>query len=162
MIQKWLPQADLLAHPKIKLFITQGGQQSMEETIDRAVPTIAIPFLGDQTGNAKRMEQKKIGKYLDLKSLTGEKLKATIQEVLKPEYKENIKKLRDLIYDQPMSPREKAVWWIEYVIRHKGAKHFDYSGKEVPFYEKYFLDFAAILISFVGFVMLIGYCVVKN
>ena len=32
------------------------------------------------------------------------------------------------------------------VIRHKGAKHFYYHGKEVPFYEKYFLDFAAIVL----------------
>ena len=150
MIQKWLPQADLLAHPNVKLFITQGGQQSMEETIDREVPTIVIPFLGDQTGNAKRMEQQKIGKHLELKSLTEVKLKSTILEMLKPEYKDNIKKLRDLVYDQPMAPREKAIWWIEYVIRHKGAKHFYYHGKEVPFYEKYFLDLAAIGISVVS------------
>jgi glucuronosyltransferase len=57
MIQKWLPQADLLAHHKIKLFITQGGQQSMEETIDRGVPTVVIPFVADQHSNAKIMEQ---------------------------------------------------------------------------------------------------------
>jgi len=144
MIQKWLPQADLLAHSNVKLFITHGGQQSMEETIDRAVPTIVIPFLGDQDSNARRMEQRKIGKHLELHTLTEEKLKAAIHEMLKPKYKENIQKLRDLIYDEPMTTREKAVWWTEYVIRHKGAKHFRYHGKEVPFYEKYFLDFAAI------------------
>ncbi|KAL7047612.1 hypothetical protein ACKWTF_003053 [Chironomus riparius] len=144
MIQKWLPQADMLAHPNIKLFITHGGQQSMEETIDRAVPTIVIPFLGDQDTNAKRMEKRRIGMHLELHTLTEEKLKTAIHEMLKPEYKENIQKLRDLIYDEPMTTREKAVWWTEYVIRHKGAKHFYYHGKEVPFYEKYFLDFAAI------------------
>ena len=162
MIQKWLPQADLLAHPKIKLFITHGGQQSMEETIDRAVPTIVIPFLGDQPANAKRMEQRKIGKHLDMKTVTTEKLTSTILEMLKPKYKENIQKLRDLVYDQPMAPREKAIWWIEYVIRHKGAKHLYYHGKDVPFYEKYFLDFAAIGISVLGALMLAGCCVVKK
>ncbi|CAG9799733.1 unnamed protein product [Chironomus riparius] len=146
MIQKWFPQADLLAHPNIKLFITHGGQQSMDETIDRAVPTIVIPFLGDQITNAMRMERKNIGMHLELHTLTEEKLKAAIEEMLKPKYKGNIQKLRDLIYDEPMTTREKAVWWTEYVIRHKGAKHFYYHGKEVPFYEKYFLDFAALLL----------------
>ncbi|XP_070509620.1 UDP-glucosyltransferase 2-like [Chironomus tepperi] len=144
MLQKWLPQADLLAHPKIKLFITHGGQQSMEETVDRAVPTIIVPFLGDQDSNARRMEKRGIGMHLELHTLTEEKLKAAILEMLKPQYKENVQKLRDLIYDEPMTTREKAVWWTEYVIRHKGAKHFYYHGKEVPFYEKHYLDFAAI------------------
>ncbi|CAG9799735.1 unnamed protein product [Chironomus riparius] len=162
MIQKWLPQADLLAHPNIKLFITHGGQQSMEETIDRAVPTIVIPFIGDQPANAKRMEQKEIGKHLELKSLTSEKLKSTILEMLKPKYKEKIQKLRELVYDQPMAPRDKAIWCIEYVIRYKGAKHFHYIGKDVPFYEKYFLDFAAIGISTVCVLMLAGYYAVKK
>ncbi|XP_070509435.1 UDP-glycosyltransferase UGT5-like [Chironomus tepperi] len=144
MIQKWLPQADLLAHPKIKLFITQGGQQSMEETIDRAVPIIVIPFVGDQNSNARKIEKLKIGKHLELDTLTEDSMKEAINEMLKPKYKENVQKLRDLIYDEPMTTREKAVWWTEYVIRHKGAKHFYYHGKEVPFYEKFFLDFAAI------------------
>ena len=39
-ISKWLPQADLLSHPNIKLFIMQGGQQSLEEAIDRTIPLV--------------------------------------------------------------------------------------------------------------------------
>jgi glucuronosyltransferase len=146
MIQKWLPQADLLAHHKIKLFITQGGQQSMEETIDRGVPTVVVPFLADQDGNAKRMEQRQFGKHLELHTLTEEKLRSTIIEMVKPVYKENILKFRELVYDQPMTSREKAVWWTEYVIRHKGASHLAYTGVKVPVYQKYFLDFAAIAV----------------
>lgn len=144
MISKWLPQSDLLAHPNVKLFITQGGQQSMEEAIDRGVPMIVIPFLGDQGVNAIRMEQRKIGFPLELHSLTEDKLRNAINEMLKPQYKENILKLRELIHDQPMTSREKAAWWTEYVIRHIGTKHLEYPLKDVPLYERYFLDFITI------------------
>lgn len=144
MISKWLPQGDMLAHPAIKLFIMQGGQQSIEEAIDRTVPIIAIPFVGDQGLNAKRVEIKGIGKRLELNGLTESQFASTIREVLKPKYKENIVKLRELVYDQPMTSRERAVWWTEYVIRHKGAKHLEYPGRLVPFYQKYWLDFIGI------------------
>jgi glucuronosyltransferase len=148
MISKWTPQSDLLAHPKIKLFIMQGGQQSMEEAIDRTVPMIVIPFLGDQDANAKRMVRKGIGHHLDLHSLTESKLLGAINEMLKPKYKQNIVKLRELVYDQPMTSRERAVWWTEYVIRHKGAKHLEYPGRLVPFYQKYWLDFFGLAVFF--------------
>ncbi|CRL06668.1 CLUMA_CG019487, isoform A [Clunio marinus] len=150
MISKWLPQADLLAHPKIKLFITQGGQQSMEEAIDRTVPMIVVPFLGDQDSNAKRMVERGIAIHLELHTLNEANLMKAIKQILKPEYKSNIQNLRTLIYDQPMSSRERAVWWTEYVIRHKGAKHLAYPGRLVPFYQKYWLDFIGI-----GMVLLI-------
>ena len=143
-ISKWLPQSDLLAHPKIKLFITQGGQQSMEEAIDRAVPLIVIPFLGDQDANAERMKIKGIGYPLDLHSLSVNVLKEAINEMLKPKYKKNIEELRDLIYDEPMTSRERAVWWTEYILRHKGAKHLKYEGRKTPFYQRYWLDFISI------------------
>jgi glucuronosyltransferase len=144
MVSKWLPQSDLLAHPKIKLFITQGGQQSMEEAIDRTIPMIVVPFLGDQDANAIRMASKGIGYHLELHSLTELKLIGAINEMLKPKYKANIRELRELVNDQPMTSREKAVWWTEYVIRRKGAKHLEYSGRLVPFYQKYWLDFIGI------------------
>lgn len=66
------------------------------------------------------------------------------QSMLEPKYKENIKKLREMVNDQPMTSREKAVWWTEYVIRHKDANHFKYPGRLTPVYQKYWLDFIAI------------------
>lgn len=144
MIQKWLPQADLLAHPKVKLFITQCGHQSSEEAIDRAVPMILIPFFADQPGLAVKLQSKGVGRFIDFDDLNEKILKETIEEVLKPQYKENALKLKEVVYDQPMSSREKAVWWIEYFIRHKGVKHLDYPGRLVPFYKLYALDFFAV------------------
>lgn len=146
-IQKWLPQADLLAHPKIKLFITQGGQQSMEEAIDRGVPLVVIPFLRDQDANAQRIKKLKIGYHLELHTISEENLRHAINEVANGDYKANILKLRDLVYDQPMKPVERAVWWVEYVMRHKGTKHMEYVGKHVPLYQQYMLDFIGIAIA---------------
>lgn len=146
-ISKWLPQSDLLAHESIKLFITQGGQQSMEEAIDRTIPTIVIPFLGDQDANAKRMVDKGVGYHLELHTLTEERLKNAIDEMLKPKYKQQVQHLRNLVNDQPMSARERAVWWTEYAIRHKGADHLDYLGSKVPFYQKYWIDFIVIALA---------------
>lgn len=144
MISKWLPQSDLLAHPALKLFITQGGQQSIEEAIDRTIPMIVIPFLYDQRSNAKKIADKGFAHHLEFDSLSQEVLLRTIKEMLAPKYKENIRKFKELVNDQPMTSREKAIWWTEYVIRHKGAEHLNYPGRLVPFYQKYFLDFIFI------------------
>jgi glucuronosyltransferase len=85
--------------------------------------------------------------HLELQTLTEDKLRSTILEMVKPIYKENILKFRELVNDQPVTSREKAVWWTEYVLRHKGAKHLAYPGRLVPFYQKYCLDFVAIALS---------------
>lgn len=144
MISNWLPQQDILAHPKVKLFITQGGQQSMEEAIDRMVPMIVIPFISDQQANARKMEHRGIGYYLEFHSLTQSKFIEAIHEMVKPKYKENVRKLKDLINDQPMTGRERAVWWTEHVVRHKGTKHMEYHGRTVPLYQRLWLDFIAV------------------
>jgi glucuronosyltransferase len=136
----------LLEHKNVKLFITQGGHQSMEEGIHCAVPMLVIPFLGDQYANANRLEQRKVGNQIDLLEMTEESLRSLILETLKPEYKQNMNKLRDLVYDQPMNSLDKAIWWTEYVIRHKGVKHMEFAGRNVPVYEQYCLDFVAIFI----------------
>jgi glucuronosyltransferase len=154
--KKWFPQADLLAHPRIKLFITQGGQQSMEESIDRAVPMIVLPFFADQTANAQKIARKKIGVRIDLLQLSEEKLLEAINEALMPDYKKNIEHLAKLIHDQPMTSREKAVWHVEYVLRHNGTKHLNYIGKLIPFYQTIFLDI--IVFALISFYIVLKLC----
>lgn len=118
----------------------------MEEGIHCSVPMLVIPFLGDQFANANRLEKLKVGNQLELREMTEESLRKTILETLKPDYKKNMKKLTDLVYDQPMTSLDKAIFWTEYMIRHKGAKHMEFAGKNVPYYEQYCLDILAIFI----------------
>lgn len=154
LTKQWLQQSDILAHSNVKLFITQGGQMSMEEAIEREVPMVVIPFTSDQTSNAKRVVNKQIGVHLELCKLNVVTLKTAIHEALKPEIKENIKKLKILINDQPMKSRELAIWWTEFIIRNKGVGKIEYTAKHVPFYIKFGLDFAALAISIFAFVLI--------
>lgn len=119
----------------------------MEEGINSAMPMLIIPFLGDQYANANRLEKLKVGNQLDLLEMTEESLRDTILETLKPEYKKNMIKLRDLVYDQPITSLDKAIFWTEYVIRHNGTKHLEFAGRNVPYHEQYCLDFVAIFIA---------------
>ncbi|XP_045762872.1 UDP-glucosyltransferase 2-like [Maniola jurtina] len=137
-VLKWFPQADLLRHPKVKLFITQGGLQSTDEAIAAGVPLIGIPYIWDQWFNAEKYVQLKIGSQLDMNSVTEIKLRDTIEIVLGDKrYKENIMKLQSIMHDQIQSPLEKAVWWTEYVIRHRGAEHLRAPSANMNWMEYY-------------------------
>ena len=80
-------------------------------------------------------------------------LRQVIDEVLYGKYKANVMQLSKIVNDQPMKSVDKAIWWIEYTMRHKGTKHLEYSGKYVPFYRKYMLDFVAMFILILHMVM---------
>lgn len=80
-ICKWLPQQDLLGHPNIKLFITQAGLQSFEEAVLNGVPLLALPFIADQHGNARRIENLGLGLNLDFKTITKDALLKSILEI---------------------------------------------------------------------------------
>ncbi|XP_068623994.1 uncharacterized protein [Battus philenor] len=123
-IYKWLPQADLLRHPNIKLFITQGGLQSTDEAITAGVPLLGIPMLGDQWYNVEKYVYHKIGLKLIFEDITEDVLKKAIVEVVENEsYRQNLVRLRSLMADQPQMPLDRVMWWIEYVLRNGGAKH---------------------------------------
>lgn len=81
-ISKWLPQQDLLGHPNIKLFITQAGLQSFEEAVLNGVPLLALPFIADQYGNARRIVNLGLGLNLDFKTLTKDTLLKSVLEII--------------------------------------------------------------------------------
>ncbi|GMT15918.1 hypothetical protein PFISCL1PPCAC_7215, partial [Pristionchus fissidentatus] len=82
-LTKWMPQVDILAHPRLSAFITHGGMGSTQETALRGVPGIFIPIFGDQPRNAGMMEHNRLGKVLDKTDVTNSaKFVAVIREVL--------------------------------------------------------------------------------
>jgi len=50
-----------------------------------------------------------------------------------------------LTKDQPQSPMERAVWWVEYVLRHKGARHLKSAAVDMPWYQYFLLDVLGFL-----------------
>lgn len=81
-IRKWLPQQDVLGHPNIKLFITQGGIQSLDEAIHNEVPLIVMPFFGDQRFNSDRMQKLGAAEIINFHDFTGEELNEKITKVI--------------------------------------------------------------------------------
>ncbi|XP_072946256.1 UDP-glycosyltransferase UGT5-like [Epargyreus clarus] len=137
-ISKWFPQSDLLQHPSIKLFITQGGLQSTDEAITAGVPFVGIPILGDQWFNTELYVYHKIGVKLDIATVTEADFKNAINTVLNDgSYRANIVRLRKLMRDQPQPPVERAVWWTEHVLRHGGAKHLRAPAADMSWTEYY-------------------------
>ncbi|KAF5287352.1 hypothetical protein FQA39_LY15955 [Lamprigera yunnana] len=146
---KWLSQEAVLSHRNIKLFIMQGGMQSLQEARHYKVPIVGIPFIADQRYNVANVVNKGIGLSFDHQTLTKEGFKNGILEVIEnPKYRKRLEELKKLTEDQPMTGLEKAVWWIEYVIRHNGATHFKSPMFDVSIYQYYYLDAILILCIF--------------
>jgi glucuronosyltransferase len=41
-LSKWLPQQDILGHPKLRLFVSHGGQSSCQESLCHQKPMVKI------------------------------------------------------------------------------------------------------------------------
>ncbi|RZC42691.1 2-hydroxyacylsphingosine 1-beta-galactosyltransferase-like [Asbolus verrucosus] len=144
----WAPQQDILRHNNTKLFVTQGGLQSIEEAIRFKVPILGFPFFGDQFHNVMRVKHLKLGSWLDLSTLTKESFKGVVMETINNDtYLRNLEEISDLL-EQPLKPLDKAVWWVEYVIRHKGAEHLRSPLVDIPFYQYYLFDVIIFLVLF--------------
>ncbi|KAJ3662531.1 hypothetical protein Zmor_006876 [Zophobas morio] len=156
MIKDWLPQQQILGHPNMKLFITQGGLQSLEEAIYNAVPIIAMPVFVDQYSNIRKVIRNGMGLKLDYDNVEKSVLKNAIHEVISnPRYKTAAIKLSAVLKEQPISGITEAVWWTEYVLKYNGAKFLKHS--EIPLYQYLMLDLLAffflttILLTFLSY-----------
>uniref|UniRef100_A0A667Y7E2 UDP-glucuronosyltransferase n=1 Tax=Myripristis murdjan TaxID=586833 RepID=A0A667Y7E2_9TELE len=147
-IYDWIPQNDLLGHPKTKAFITHGGTNGLYEAIYHAVPLVGIPLFGDQPDNILRMTHRGAAVMLNFQSLTSEELTKAVQTVISdPAYKASVQRLSDIQRDQPMTPLDTAVFWIEFVMRHGGAKHLRVQSHALNWFQYHSLDTGATLLA---------------
>nr|CAN88915.1 UDP-glucuronosyltransferase [Platichthys flesus] len=148
-LMKWLPQRDLLAHPKAKLFLTHGGSHSVFEGICNAMPMLMFPLFAEQGDNGLRMATRGVAETIFIYEVTSDTLLAAINKILQNKsYKEKMVELSEIHHDRPVGPLDLAIFWTEFVIRHKGAAHLKIAAHELNWVQHHSLDV-------IGFILLI-------
>nr|CAD7570301.1 unnamed protein product [Timema californicum] len=146
-IEKWLPQDSVLAHPNLRLFMTHGGQHSTLEAIYHAVPVVGIPVIREQKINMIQSASAGSGVVVYYENVTETSLSWALQEVLEnPRYRENAKLRSKLFHDRPTTAMETAVFWTEYVARHKGAPHMRSAALDLYWFQYHLLDVIVVLL----------------
>ncbi|XP_049958259.1 UDP-glycosyltransferase UGT5-like [Schistocerca serialis cubense] len=141
-------QKNYFAHPNVKVFITQGGLQSFNEATYYGVPLIGIPFMGDQHYNGEKFVAAETGYRLQFRHVTKDTVLKAIRTVLEdPRYRENMKKLSAVYREHQAQSMPKAIWWIEYVLRHKGAPHLRSGAMDLSWYQLLLLDVVAFVLA---------------
>lgn len=140
-IRKWMPQRDILCkfldfcrltfnspfqktfkgHPNVRVFITHGGLLGSSEAAYCGVPVISTPFYGDQFLNAAAMEKRGMAVILKYQDINKDSVFQALRKALDPKMLANAKKVSYSYVHRPMTPKEAAVYWSEYVIATGGA-----------------------------------------
>ena len=155
-IMKWLPQNDILGHPKTKLFITHCGSNGQFEALYHGVPMIGLPTYGDQPYNCKRAVSHGFARMLDLKTFKSNHLLEAISDVTTNEsYARNIQRASVVYKDHPLRPLDRTVYWMEHVMKH-GGNHLHARALDMPWYQYFMLD---IMLFFLMVIILAAFCI---
>lgn len=103
--------------------------------------------------NMARAELLGWGVQVTYPNLTESSLSWALNEVLSnSKYSENVREISRRLKDQPQTPLERAIFWVEYVDRHKGADFMQTSAQYLNFIEYHNLDIYLTL-GFAGFLI---------
>ncbi|MBI5354542.1 MAG: hypothetical protein HZB50_18025 [Chloroflexi bacterium] len=78
---KSVPQIGLL--PKIDLFISHGGNNSINEALSSGKPIVVMPVGGEQADNASRVVYLGVGKKVDIANFSEKQLLDVVEEIRK-------------------------------------------------------------------------------
>ncbi|XP_054625695.1 UDP-glucuronosyltransferase 2B1-like [Dunckerocampus dactyliophorus] len=164
LLVDWMPQKDLLGHPKIKLFVAHCGTNGIQEAIYHGVPIVGIPIFFDQYDNLRRLTERGAAVMVTLASLDKDNnfLKAIQEALANPSYRINMQRLSRLHRDQPITPIDNALFWIEFVMRHKGAAHLRTESYKLPWYAYYSVDIVFTFFSTVAVMILLPLVVFRT
>jgi len=119
----WLPQRELLAHPKIRAFVSHCGCNSALEAIMNGVPVAGLGLFADQVSTAAVLEAKGICVRLDKKRLSTDVIYNSIIRLVTDEsIRAKSKLFASIVAHEPMKPIDRAIFWSEHLLRHKGGK----------------------------------------
>ncbi|XP_031425824.1 UDP-glucuronosyltransferase 3A1 isoform X2 [Clupea harengus] len=153
---EWLPQNDLLGHPKVRLLVTHGGQNSILQAMYHGVPVLGVPLFGDQFDNLVRVEAKGLGLAVKPTDIQRDVLSDTITTLITDHrYKASAESLSRIHRSHPHPPSQRLVLWVEHVMQSGGGFHLRPVSLQQPWYQCYLLDvalfFALVMLGLLGF-----------
>ncbi|XP_018563264.1 UDP-glucuronosyltransferase 2B37 [Anoplophora glabripennis] len=163
MILNWLPQQDALAHPNVVAFITHVGLLGKIEAIYHGVPVLGLPVYWDQNKNINDAVRHGFALSIPFTQLTEEKFEWALKELINnPKYRDNAKMRSRVMHDLPVKQLDEAMFWIEYVIRHKGAPHYRSPALNLKWYQRLLLDVILTIAVVLFAIVAIISCLVKS
>ncbi|XP_023939995.2 UDP-glucosyltransferase 2-like [Bicyclus anynana] len=144
----WIPQYKTLCHPNVKLFISHGGLLGTQEAVACAVPMLMVPLYADQALNGRAMSDRGVARVISLRDSSATDWREAFHDLLaNNRYKENALRLKEMFLDRMLPPLETGVYWIEYVLRHKGAAHLRSPALDLSSPQYLLLDVIALSIA---------------
>lgn len=155
----WMPQNDLLGHKNTRAFLSHGGLNSIYEAMYHGVPVVGVPLFGDHYDTMTRVQAKGMGVMLEWKRMSEQDLHTAMLSVITDNrYRERARMLSNIHKDQPGHPVSRAVYWINYILRHHGAPHLHSSVYNISTYQYFLLDVVVVMATAL---LLIGFCLYR-
>ncbi|CAD5214255.1 unnamed protein product [Bursaphelenchus xylophilus] len=141
VVEKWVPQKEVLAHPKTIGFITHGGLNSVSETAFHGVPSVCIPLFGDQERNCMMGEMHGILTTVRRQQLDATSLITAVRKILSDQkIRDNAAAMKEMMQNKPTSARDRVVKFTEHAIRFDIAKIHDLRARQLNTLQYYGLD----------------------
>ena len=88
--------------------------------------------------------------------MTEDTLEQALLEVLtNPQYQTAVDQLSDLIMDQPQHPLDRAVWWLEYLLRHPHNTSMKPHTHNLSWVQYFLLDVIFVVLSTILFLIFV-------
>ena len=123
---------------------------TIQEAIFHQKPVLGIPILSEERRNIQRAIDLGFAESVDVQNFNSVELVVKIRMLIEnPLYLANVRKISALVESSPIGPKQRAIHWIEQVIKHNGLSHLKSEAQQLSFYKLYMVDitsFAVVII----------------
>ncbi|KAK0421046.1 hypothetical protein QR680_015039 [Steinernema hermaphroditum] len=163
LFSKWIPQSDLLQHPKTAAFISHGGYNSLQEAITAGKPIITIPLFGDQPRNARIASKHGLGYLITKPEVTEENVVKALKALLTEEkYTVAAKRLKQMIDRRPIPSEVLLTRWTEFLAEFKQLDNLFPYGTKLSFIQYNNLDVIFVIVSVIFILVVVCYKVLQS
>uniref|UniRef100_A0A915PJP0 Glucuronosyltransferase n=1 Tax=Setaria digitata TaxID=48799 RepID=A0A915PJP0_9BILA len=147
----WLPQQDLLGHPKARAHITHGGLNSVIESIWHGVPVIGYPLTASGYDNLLRLTTRNVGILLEKQDFSEENIVKVVRKIYNP--------MKDMITNVPYTELNHSTFWVEFIERHSEVPHARSGADELNTLQYFLVDIILFVIFMIFAILFVIYYV---